>query len=215
MLCVLPGSRLLRLAHQPQGRLERAVVDIARAAEERVVRVQPPAPARIEQAHVGVGHGRRVQVQRLLGLRQLLALALQVGQFREGVQLFRRGLLIDNVLQAGQQPLLVASELTVQRVAAEHLHGPFAGLAAAAAGELQPLDQRIVRRRAHAHPLRGTAAGRREQQQRGERENRQSTSNVHAWLRGEIRRMGRESAELRKSGGWVNGCRAPDKIIAC
>ena len=91
------------IAAQSQGRFQGAVIKVARAAELRVVAVARRRQPVVEQERVGVQHGRAVEIQGL-GLVLLLDLAgREVGQFRHGIDLIGRRLLLGDALQVLQQ----------------------------------------------------------------------------------------------------------------
>ena len=164
------GPQLAFLPHEPEHAFERLVVEIRRAAELRVVRVDRERLASaghivlvIEQVAIGVNQRRAVELQRPSPVQLFRLGGRDVGDLGHRVFVFAIGLATLDVFQAGQQRGAVAVELAFQVVATQELHRAVGRLRAAPRNQVERAGQRIARRVADFHPFgaRCAAAGER------------------------------------------------------
>ena len=147
------GDEGLLLAQQSQGLFQRAVVQVARAAEMGIEGIALGAVALAEQIVVGVEHRGPEEIQGQLLVARLDPFALQVAQLRDRVDVVRAGLALDHGLDLLEQRPGIAVEALRKIVDAEELPGPLAGLEAAAGGQLEAFDQGVLGDRAQAGHL--------------------------------------------------------------
>ena len=138
------GHEFLGGADDPQRRLQRTVVQIARAAILRVVLVAGVGEAGVEQIVVGVQDRRAVEIQRSLRIAPLSFFAADEGQLGHGIDGVGRRLAVADRLQRFEQGGIVAAQIVAEVVHPQQLHGSLAGLRSAVGGELQLVDQRAL-----------------------------------------------------------------------
>ncbi len=147
------------IAAQTQGRFQGAVIQVARAAELRVVAVACGRQAVVEEKGVGVQHSRPVQVEGLCFVLLLDLAGRKVGQFRHRIYLIGRRLLFGDALQFFEERPRIALEAIGQIIDPQELHRSRRRLRPAPRGQLQFIAERIARNAAESYPLRRRAAG--------------------------------------------------------
>ena len=105
-----------------QRRFERFVVQIAGPAELRVVRIAEPIEIRVEQIPVGVGDRGAKMVERIFVIApRFEPLALDIGQFCIGTDVFGRRLFGDLDLELGQRRTGIRLQFADQVVSPQKL----------------------------------------------------------------------------------------------